>query len=380
MSEGAGDHDADADKNKGKGDKDEDGDTEEDKSWNPFASGAKTSTLHLATVLFTVYYPSDISDKDEKYHSHVTWIGRPKHKGLAALFSYLGQYGIFSIPASPALLLLLSARMPALVAAPLADPKHPQARAPPPADRVEAGNLGAVPPKFPLVIFSHGLAGNRLTYSQYCGELASQGVIVAAVEHRDGSGIASMVRPPSWKDEADIEENSAERRRKQKQPKATVPYFQFERIGLRSFAEEPNEKEIALRKAQMAMRAAELEECLYVLTRIAKGEGEEVAKNSTRGLGSKLGKRHRRAAQRKEDVRYSLEEEPKRLASWKGRLDTDFPCLVGHSFGGATVIEMQRKGPIRTSEGQEESKRSMFPFTIILDPGWSPSRLTTTGR
>lgn len=187
-----------------------------------------------------------------------------------------------------------------------------------------------------------------------------------------------MVRPPTWKDESDLdakqkeERSSSSRLWKQKRPKATVPYFQFERIGLRSFAEEPNDKERALRKAQMAMRAAELEECLHVLKRIANGEGAEVAKSSTRGLGSKLGKRHRRARERKEDVRYRVEEEPKRLASWKDKLDTDFPCLVGHSFGGATVIEMQRKGPIRTVEGQEESKRSLFPFTVILDPWMEP--------
>lgn len=36
----------------------------------------------------------------------------------------------------------------------------------------------------PCVVFSHGLGGNRLIYSTYCCELASQGCLVACVEHR----------------------------------------------------------------------------------------------------------------------------------------------------------------------------------------------------
>ena len=38
--------------------------------------------------------------------------------------------------------------------------------------------------KFPVVIFSHGIAGCRTSYSIICTELASQGLIVAAMEHR----------------------------------------------------------------------------------------------------------------------------------------------------------------------------------------------------
>lgn len=45
---------------------------------------------------------------------------------------------------------------------------------------------------YPFVIFSHGLAGNRNTYSSTCIELASHGYVVLAVEHADGS--ASMVK------------------------------------------------------------------------------------------------------------------------------------------------------------------------------------------
>ncbi|XP_013090392.2 platelet-activating factor acetylhydrolase-like [Biomphalaria glabrata] len=44
--------------------------------------------------------------------------------------------------------------------------------------------------KFPVLIVSHGIGGNRTTLTTYCYELASYGYVVAALEHRDGS--ASM--------------------------------------------------------------------------------------------------------------------------------------------------------------------------------------------
>jgi platelet-activating factor acetylhydrolase len=44
-----------------------------------------------------------------------------------------------------------------------------------------------LPQKLPVCIFSHGLAGMRTTYSNLCGNLASRGFIVVAVEHGDGS-------------------------------------------------------------------------------------------------------------------------------------------------------------------------------------------------
>ena len=44
---------------------------------------------------------------------------------------------------------------------------------------------------WPVVVFSHGMGCNRFVMSQLCYQLASQGVVVAAVEHRDGSGLGT---------------------------------------------------------------------------------------------------------------------------------------------------------------------------------------------
>jgi len=49
---------------------------------------------------------------------------------------------------------------------------------------------------FPTVMFSHGLGGIRACYSAVCGEMASNGFIVVAIEHQDRSGAWSYVNLP----------------------------------------------------------------------------------------------------------------------------------------------------------------------------------------
>jgi platelet-activating factor acetylhydrolase len=42
--------------------------------------------------------------------------------------------------------------------------------------------------KFPIVMFSHGLGGSMEMYTQLCQQIASHGFFVVAMEHEDGSG------------------------------------------------------------------------------------------------------------------------------------------------------------------------------------------------
>ncbi|KAM3467060.1 hypothetical protein NHJ13051_005192 [Beauveria bassiana] len=50
--------------------------------------------------------------------------------------------------------------------------------------------------RWPTMIFSHGLGGNRTSYSYIAGSLASHGVVVVCPEHRDGSAVVTYVRIP----------------------------------------------------------------------------------------------------------------------------------------------------------------------------------------
>jgi platelet-activating factor acetylhydrolase len=108
--------------------------------------------------------------------------------------------------------------------------------------------------------------------------------------------------------------------------KGDVPYLTFERLGMRSFAPDPRPEEVAMRQAQLAMRGAEIDECLHVLRRIAGGEGEQVARESTRGLANKLSsgaakrERRRRRGNAPRGPEASLEGAPERLAEWRDKL------------------------------------------------------------
>ena len=60
-------------------------------------------------------------------------------------------------------------------------------------DVTNGPRLGQEAEKLPLVVFTHGMAGMSQSYSHYLGSIASHGYMVAAVEHRDGSGPGTVV-------------------------------------------------------------------------------------------------------------------------------------------------------------------------------------------
>jgi len=143
-----------------------------------------------------------------------------------------------------------------------------------------------VPPvsRFPVMIFSHGLGGSRNAYSQWCGSVASYGVFVAAIEHRDGTAPASVVRAGTEK-------------------QLSVPYRRIT---------EYNDQTKPLRSAQLAQRMYEVAQLVSVLRDINHGKEIDCIDEKKLSILDRL----------------------------KGLLNTKRGEMImaGHSFGAATTV------------------------------------------
>ncbi|XP_025949651.1 platelet-activating factor acetylhydrolase isoform X1 [Dromaius novaehollandiae] len=151
--------------------------------------------------------------------------------------------------------------------------------------------------KYPLLVFSHGLGAFRTIYSAICIEMASQGFIVAAVEHRDES--ASATYYCKRKSVSEPQEESTSNMEKE------WIYYRKLKSG---------EEERSLRHKQVQQRAQECIKALNVILEINSGEEVMNVLNS--------------------DFDWNL---------LKDSVDTSRIAVMGHSFGGATVIESLSK-------------------------------------
>ncbi|EKM80049.1 hypothetical protein AGABI1DRAFT_120085 [Agaricus bisporus var. burnettii JB137-S8] len=140
------------------------------------SSAGRTYALNLEEVAFAAYYPADTSNKPPK---SIDWLVRPLKHSLTGISNYSGlSYWLLW----PIVFFFGSLiKIPVYRNAPLLRPEEAS---------------GSLEKQWPLVIFSHGLGGSRTTYSQFCSRLAASGRVVLALEHRDGTGIASI--PKSW--------------------------------------------------------------------------------------------------------------------------------------------------------------------------------------
>ncbi|XP_075836786.1 platelet-activating factor acetylhydrolase [Microtus pennsylvanicus] len=159
--------------------------------------------------------------------------------------------------------------------------------------------------KYPLIVFSHGLGGFRTIYSAIGIGLASYGFIVAAVEHRDGSASATYYFDDQVAAKADNKSW----------------------LYLKLLKQEEEER---VRKEQVRQRAKECSRALSAILDLAYGNPKENILDSD----------------------FDLEH-------LKGAIDGDKIAVIGHSFGGATVI-------------QTLSEDQRFKCGIALDPWMYP--------
>ncbi|KAG9242444.1 platelet-activating factor acetylhydrolase, isoform II-domain-containing protein [Calycina marina] len=292
--------------------------------------------LKLETVLFTVYYPSAIgsghgqSPEGKKYWSRATWLPRPRIETTRGYGSFASLPSWFTLPF--VWLTTAFTKIPAWRNARIAGhwPNEQNSRE---AGGYEVKNQKGEPPPgepdspcFPLMIFSHGLGGTKTTYSSICGEFASYGFVVVSLEHRDGSGPRTFINVPNRDEDSD---NSGKDQRKG-----------FSKMDYVFPKDNPmdtspgNEKgpDHELRTAQLQLRLAEIEEAYHVMKLIHAGRGDEVAAANLRWKDENVSNQGGSSRGLK-GVDWK---------AWESRFHLRQVTMLGHSFGGATTIEVLR--------------------------------------
>ncbi|ORZ32084.1 platelet-activating factor acetylhydrolase [Catenaria anguillulae PL171] len=259
----------------------------------------------VESLLVRVFYPADPEQVAQGKTTHPKWLSSSEAQG----------YGDF-------------VRMPSLIAKPIMSaaffgtkvPAHLHARLSPPI-------ASQCPATLPVVVFSHGLGGCKSTYQYFCSDLASRGLVVLAVEHRDRSACISV-------------ESTAPNA-------ASTRTFNYQRMSLDS---PPPPEVVATRHAQVAHRVTEVMRTVDLAVRLQAGN---VPDNWLAGAPS-----------------------PSPFAGFKGRLDLDNLIMAGHSFGAATSIatlqdQHERESSSTSSPAPAEAK-PRFMTGLLMDPWMMP--------
>lgn len=169
--------------------------------------------------------------------------------------------------------------------------------------------------QWPLAIFSHGVGCSRLMYSSICGELASRGYVVCAVEHRDGTGPSCSIRLDN----------------------GTVKDLNFlnwqDLIWPNLPQDEQPKDDTTLRHDQLELRCAEIEEIIDIMRRI--NHGDPVIQESIK----------------------SPNFDWERWGPAWNAINTNKPVMLGHSLGGSAAL---------LAAGDPE--RFRFRSVVAMDP------------
>lgn len=324
--------------------------------------------LKLETCLMAIYYPSELGSgqgRDPggyKQWSRETWLPRPRIELAKGYSKFAGLPELILVPLFAATTMFT--KIPAFRNAAPAKHWPPRDCARSDGYRVKS-EQGPPPsgerdsPQFPLLIFSHGLGGSRTVYSSVCGEFASYGFVVCAIEHRDGSGPRTYVNH-SKERETSIEEVGKHRhidhRPKQKERRYDkIDYVWPKNNPYDTMPDNSDGVDLELRSAQLELRLAEIEAAYEVLKSICEGRGADVAAKNLRRKGY-IGSSSRGL----DGVDWN---------TWRDLFYQDQVTIFGHSFGAATVAEVLRNakrfpwvgqgviydiwgGPVRPLEGE----------------------------
>ena len=298
----------------------------------------KTHLLKLESVLFTIYYPAHVDSGLGEPHPKLGRYSRPTWLPQPRLHTSKG-YGKFAdLPQWPTAAFFYCTtwftKLPCYRNMKIADhwcpEKHGRGMFEAKHMRGEAPEGESDTPTFPMIIFSHGMGGSRTCYSSLCGEFASYGFVVCAVEHRDGSGARTFVNHPEQG--LGSRQEREESGRVDHHPKAMKkPYDVIDYIKPKDDPHDttPGHKtDTKLRSAQIDLRLAEIEEAHHFMVEICEGRGAKIAKKNLRFKGSAGAS--------------SLEMKGVDWSLWKGRFQTTEVTAIGHSFGSATTVEILR--------------------------------------
>ncbi|EIW74323.1 hypothetical protein CONPUDRAFT_140472 [Coniophora puteana RWD-64-598 SS2] len=242
--------------------------------------------LSIDTVLFSLFYPAEIDPKTK--NKNVVWFPRLAQTvdGFIRMANRMPNcvYRTVAYPAAAAA--IWGTTFPGMQDAPLKNPP-------------EEGQ------KWPIIIFSHGVGCSRLMYSSFCGEMASRGYIVAAVEHRDGTGPSCRVT----NEHGDTKD---------------LPWVQWSDLEWSETAQQPM-NDTTLRHVQLEVRKAEVHHVLEAFRKISRGVR---VRENTAGARQEGKRRAGAGAGTGADYDWSR---------WTA-IDVEKPIVAGHSFGGTLAI------------------------------------------
>ncbi|KAF1953153.1 hypothetical protein CC80DRAFT_451140 [Byssothecium circinans] len=179
---------------------------------------------------------------------------------------------------------------------------------------VKIGNgpkLGKNMETLPLVVFTHGMAGMSQSYSHYLGSIASHGYVVAAVEHKDGSGPGSIVHYPDEKQR----------------------YVWH--MKLDDLESDPPMTIEDLKTTQLNFREAEIQETIRLFDRLNQGTDSKV-------------------------INLKPDSPESALPGFKGRLNMSAVTVAGHSYGATGALQALKNAP---------NTEMPINGAIMLDPG-----------